>query len=76
MFNIKQGFKRTISWNKYSDLDYLINPTFRKINRLFVLLFKKQKHKQEAYEKIIKMYRNDDYTTGNALDYLYHQNYY
>ena len=22
------------------------------------------------------MSRNDDYTTGNLLDYLYHQNYY
>ena len=47
--NIKQGFKRKISWNKYrsekttqpknNNLDYLIAPTFRN-NRLFVLLFK------------------------------------
>ena len=34
------------------------------------------KNKQEAYEKLIKMSRNDDYTTGNLLDYLYHQKYY
>ena len=48
--NMKQGFKRTISWNKYraetttqpknNNLDYLIDPTFRNINRLFVLSFK------------------------------------
>ena len=48
--NIKQGFKRTVSWNKYrseivtqpknNNLDYLIDPTFRNINRLFVLLLK------------------------------------
>ena len=48
--NIKQGFKRTVSWNKYrseitaepnnSNLDYLIDPTLRNINRLFVLSFK------------------------------------
>ena len=48
--NIKQGFKITISWNKYTseialqtkinDLHYLIDPTFSNINRLFVLLFK------------------------------------
>ena len=48
--NIKQGFKRTVSWNKYrsdittqtksNNLDYLIDPTFRNTNRLFVLLFK------------------------------------
>ena len=30
------------------------------------------KNKQEAYEKLIEMSRNDDYTTGNLLDYLYH----
>ena len=33
----KQRSKRTISWNKYG---YLIDPTFRNINRLFVLSFK------------------------------------
>ena len=48
--NIKQGLKRTISWNKYrseittqpknNNLNYLIDPTFRNINRLFVLSFK------------------------------------
>ena len=48
--NIKQGLKRTISWNKYrseittqpknNNLDYLIDPTFRNINRLVALSFK------------------------------------
>ena len=48
--NMKQGFKRTISWNKYRSkittqsknytLDYLIDPTFMNINRLFVLSFR------------------------------------
>ena len=48
--NIKQGFKRTISWNKCrseiatqpknNNLDYLIGPTFRNINKLFVLSLK------------------------------------
>ena len=33
------------------------------------------KNKQEPYEKLIEMTRNDDYTTGNLLDYLYHQKY-
>ena len=47
---IKQGFKRTISWNKYrseittqpknNNLDYLINPTVRNLNRLFVFSFR------------------------------------
>ena len=31
------------------------------------------KNKQEAYEKLS---RNDDFTTGNLLDFSYHQNYY
>ena len=48
--NIKQGFKRKISWNKYrsettthtknNNLDYVINPTFKNINSLFLLSFK------------------------------------
>ena len=47
--NIKQGFKR-ICRNKYrsettaqpknNNLDYLVDPTFRNINKLFVLSFK------------------------------------
>ena len=33
------------------------------------------KSKQETYEKLTKMSGNDDYTTGNLLDYLCHQKY-
>ena len=119
--NVKQGFKRTISRNKYrseittqtknNNLDYQMDPTLRNINRLLVLSFKNGdyhpnknyfheyymplveikdfnalidnkpfldqpvKNKQEAYEELIKMLRNDDYTTGNLLDFSYHQNY-
>ena len=46
---LKSGFKRTIKWNKYrsqmtiqpqnNSLNYLIDPTFTNVNRLFVLLF-------------------------------------
>ena len=48
--HIKQRFKTAIPWDKYrseitaqsknDNLDYLIDPTFRNINRLFVLTFK------------------------------------
>ena len=31
------------------------------------------KNKQEAYGKLIEISRNDDFTTGNLLSYLYHQ---
>ena len=34
------------------------------------------KNKQEAYEKLACMSRNDVYTTRILLDYLYYQNYY
>ena len=46
---LKTGFKRTIKWNKYrsqmmvqpqnNNLKYLIDPTFKNVNRLFVLSF-------------------------------------
>ena len=46
---LKSGFKRTINWNKYEPkvtveqqnqyLDFLINPSFQEVNRLFVLSF-------------------------------------
>ena len=35
-----------------------------------------RKNKQEAHEKLVEISRNNDYTTGNLLDYLYHKNYY
>ena len=46
---LRKGFKRTIKWNKYrsemtnqtknNNLNYLIDPTFTKVNRLFALSF-------------------------------------
>ena len=80
----------------------MIDPTFSKVNRLFVLLLENEdertsfskyytpkvdkkdlivlvdgksvfdvpiKNKEEAYKKIIEMSKNNDYTTGNLLDY-------
>ena len=48
---LKTGFKRTIKWNEYrsqmtiqrqnNNLNYLIDPKFRNVNRLFVLSFSK-----------------------------------
>ena len=34
------------------------------------------KTEEEAYEKIIDINRNNEYTTGNLLDYNYFQKYY
>ena len=33
------------------------------------------KSKQEGLEKLIEVSRNDDFMTGNLLDYLHHQKY-
>ena len=48
---LKSGFKRTIKWNKYrseitiqpqnNTLNYLTDPTFTNVNKLFVLLFQR-----------------------------------
>ena len=110
-------FKGTFKCTKYrseisnqaktNNLNYLIDTTFNKNNRLFVLPFENEnnttsfweyytpkveikdfndliggksffdvpiKNKQEIYEKIIEMNKNNDYTTGNLLDYDYFSN--
>ena len=94
---------------KTNNLNYLIDPTFNKVNRLFVLSFENEedrtsfskyytpkvevkdfdvlidrkgffdalvKNKEEAYEKIIEISKNNDYTTGNLLDYEYFSKHY
>ena len=48
---LKSGFKRTVKWNKYrsqmnnqgnsNNLNYLVDPTFIKVNKLFVLPFER-----------------------------------
>ena len=111
---LESGFKRTNKWNKYraemtnqtknNYLNYLIDPKFTKVNKLFVLSFENEedrtyfskyyvpnveikefnalidgksffyvpvKNKEEAYAKSMNISENDDYTTGNLLDYQY-----
>ena len=119
---LNTGFKITIKWNKYisqmtiqlqnDNLNYLIDPTFTNVNRLFVLSFQRiagennttkdyrdsfshyyvpkveikdfnvlidgknvfdlpGKNEEEAYEKNMDMSNNNDYTTGNLLDFDY-----
>ena len=93
--------------NNNNNLNYLIDPTFTNVNRLFVLSFPRNnntdsrysflnyyvpkveikdfnvlidgksffdfpvKNEEEAYKKIIEMSNNNDYTTGNLLDFGY-----
>ena len=115
---LKPGFKKTIKWNKYkpqmtiqpqnNNLNYLIDPTFTNVNRLFVLLFTRnnasdnrnsfsryyipnveikyfnvlidgkcffdlQVKIEEAFQKIMDISNNNDYITGNLLDFAYFQ---
>ena len=55
---------------------------FVKIKEFNALIYDKQffhqpvKNKQEECEKLVEMSRKNDYTTGNLLDYSYHQSYY
>ena len=110
---LKTGFKRIIKWTKYrsetsnqapnNNLNYLIDPTFTNVNRIFVLSLENEedrnsfskyyvpkveikdfnvlidgnpffeipvKNKKETYEAIMEvMSKNNNYTTGNLLDY-------
>ena len=94
---------------KTNNLNYLIDPTFNKVNRLFVFSFENKedrtsfpeyytpsveikdfnvlircksffdvpiKNKEETYQRIIEMSKNNDYTTDNLLDYEYFSNHY
>ena len=57
---LKTGFKRTIEWNKYrsqmsnqpvdNNLNYLIDPTFINVNRLFVLAYENEDDRR-SYSK-------------------------
>ena len=56
---LKTGFKRTIKWKKYrsqmsiqpqsNNLNYLIDPTFTSVNRLFVLSFPRNNNTDSRY---------------------------
>ena len=94
---------------KNNNLNYLIDPTFTNVDRLFFLSSENEtditsfskyyvtkveikdfnilidgksffeipiKNKEEAYEQIIEMSKNNDYTTGNLLDYEHFSKHY
>ena len=57
---LKSEFKRIVEWNKYmsyisnqaknNNLNYLIDPTFEKIKRLFVLSFENENDRRSYYK--------------------------
>ena len=66
--------------SKYSFSTYYVPKV--KVNDFNVLIDGKSffdlpvKNDEEAYEKIIDMSNNSDYTTGNLLDYAYYKKHY
>ena len=62
---LKSGFKRTINWNKYQAkvstegenqfLDFLIDPSFQGVNRLFVLSFEDEAQEQVTNDIIFQL---------------------
>ena len=67
----KSGFKRTINWNKYQpkisierqnqDIDYLIEPSFQGVKRLFFLLFEDNAHQTRHTEYFLSKVEIKDY---------------
>ena len=66
--------------SRYSFSNYYVPKV--KVNDFNVLIDEKSffdlsvKNDEEAYEKIIEMSSNNDYTTGNLLDYAYYKKHY
>ena len=68
---LKSGFKRTISWNKYlakpellaqnPNFNHLIEPSFQGINRLFVLAFEDDDQRISKKEHYLSSVEIKDY---------------
>ena len=77
---LKSGFRTSIKWNKYmsqvsnqnknNNLNYLIDPTFSNVNRLFVLSFKNEDGRTSYYKYYVPSVEIKDYNVlidGNAF---------
>ena len=72
---LKSGFKRTIKWNKYmsymsnqaknGNLNYLIDPTSEKVNRLFVLSFENEDDRRSYYKYYVPNVEIKNYNVLN-----------
>ena len=64
---LKTGFKRTTTWNKYrsemsnqaknNNLNYMIDPAFTNVNRLFVLPFKNEHRNDNENESVTTAFK-------------------
>ena len=77
---LKSGFRITINWNKYisqmsnqnknNNLNYLTDPTFSNINRLFILSFENEDDRTSYYKYYLPSVEIKDYNVlidGNAF---------
>ena len=77
---LKPGFRITTKWNKYisqmsnqnknNNLNYLIDPTFSNVNRLFVLSFENEDDRTSYYKYYMPSVEINDYNVlidGNAF---------
>ena len=77
---LKSGFERTIKWNKYmsqmsnqtanNNLNYLIDPAFSNVNRLFVLSFENEEDKisfSDYYVPIVEIKHYNVITDGKPF---------
>ena len=77
---LKSGFKKSIKWYKYmsqmsnqnknNNLNYLIDPTFSNVNRLFVLAFENEDDRTSYYKYYLPNVEIKDYNyliDGNAF---------
>ena len=74
---LKSGFRITIKWNKYisqmsnqnknNNLNYLIDPTFSNVNRLFVLSFENEDDRAKYYMPSVEIKDYNILIGGNAF---------
>ena len=80
---LKNGFKRTITWNKYlakpellaqnANLNHLIEPSFQGVNRLFVLAFENDAQRINKKRYIPNVEIKDQNIMIHGKDFLINQ---
>ena len=80
---LKNGLKRTVTWNKYlvkpellaqnANLNYLIEPSFQGINRLFVLAFENNDQRTSNKRYYIPNVEMKDYNISIDGKYFFDQ---
>ena len=80
---LKSGFKRVINWNKYLSkpellaqnpyLNYLVEPSFQGVNRLFVLAFENDDDRTDHENSYLPTVEIKDYNIMINGENFFHQ---